>query len=212
MPSLSHPTPPRQARSRDKLERVLVAAEELLDEALFEQLSMSAIAERAGVAVGTIYTRFRAKDDLLPALFERHQAVVSERITPFFEALRVERSLKARVERAVAFAVDYHRRHRGLLRALTMYVRAHPETIPAQAWKERAGQYRAVAQLVVGTARGIARREPVTAAEFYLGVVNSVCREQVLFDDVTPLRGRKTSLTSLKRRLSAAFLRDLTSR
>jgi len=208
----STPSPPLQARSRDKLERVLLAAEELLDEALFEQLSMSAIAERAGVSVGTIYTRFRAKDDLLPALFERHQTVVRARIAPFFEALRAERSLRARVERAVAFAVDYHRRHRGLLRALTMYVRANADAIPAQAWKERAGQYRAVAELVVGDAQGVARRDPVTAAEFFLGVVNSVCREQVLFDDVTPLRGRKTSLTSLKRRLGDAFHRDLTSR
>lgn len=211
-PRSAVPLPPRQARSRETLERILAAVDELLQEELFEALSMAEVARRAGVSVGTIYTRFRAKDDLLPALFARHQAAVGERVATFLEELGRLRSLRARIERVVGFAVDYHRDHRGLLRALTMYVRANPDGIPAQAFRERAAQYRAVAALVVGDARGVRRERPLEAAEFALGVVNSVCREQVLFDDVTPLRGRRRSLASLKRRLAALVHRDLTAR
>ena len=93
-----------------------------------------------------------------------------------------------------------------------MYVRANPQSIPASAWKERSRQFRLVAELVVGDGRGLRRSDPVDAAEFLLGVVNSVCREQILFDDVTPLRGRRTSLAALKRRLADMIHRDLTSR
>ena len=210
--SPSVPFPPRQERSREKLERVLAAVEELLREQLFEALSMAEIAEHAGVSVGTIYTRFRAKDELLPALFARHQAVVGSRVAPFVEELARQRTLRGRIDMIVAFAVDYHHEHKGLLRALTMYVRANPDGVPARAFRERAAQFRAVAAVVVGDGRGVKRKDPVEAAEFVLGVVNSVCREQVLFDDVTPLRGRRRSLASLKRRLAAIVHRDLTGR
>lgn len=209
VPDVSHP--PRQQRSRAKLEAVLTATEELLADDLFEALSMAAIAERAGVAVGTIYTRFRNKDELLPALFTRHHAAVAERLKPFFEQLRDEPDLRTRVARTVDFAVDYHREHRGLLRALTMYVRAHPDSIPARTWRERSTQFRVVAELIVGDGTGVVPTDPIATAEFGLGVINSVCREQLLFDDVTPLRGRKPTLTNLKQRLTALLVRDLTS-
>ena len=59
--------------------RILDATEELLTEQLFESLTISAIARRAGVAVGTIYTRFENKEALLPALFERHHESADQR-------------------------------------------------------------------------------------------------------------------------------------
>lgn len=206
------PAPPLQKRSREKLERVLSAAEELLSERLFEQLTMADVAQCAGVAVGTIYTRFRTKEDLLPALFARHDEAVAGRVGSFLIELAKKRSLRARIDAVVGFAVDYHRKHRGLLRALTMYVRAHPESVPAGIWSQRAAQYRAVAELVAGSGRGIVHDQPVEATEFALGVVNSVCREQVLFDDVTPLRGRGQSLAKLERRLADNVHRDLAGR
>ncbi len=204
--------PPLQARSREKLERVLTAAEELLEEHLFEQLSMTAVAERAGVAVGTIYTRFASKEDLLPALFERHQRAVGPRLASLLSKLDATPELKERVRALVRFAVRYHRQHRGLLRALTMYVRAHPDSVPARAFVERTAQYRAVAEVLVGNDESIPAAKPVEEALFLLGVVNSVCREQVLFDDVTPLKGQRRSLAALEKRLAQMLLRDLTGR
>ena len=208
----SDPIPPRQDRSRETLERVLAATEELLSEALFEDLAMADIAARAGVAVGTIYTRFRTKDDLLPALFARHDEAVAVRLGPFFERLAKKRSLRARIQGVVEFAVDYHLQNRGLLRALTMYVRAHPDSVPARTFRERAEQYRAVARLVVGDGREIQHKNPLEATEFALGLVNSVCREQVLFEDVSPLAGQRPSLAAFKRRLTETVHRDLAGR
>jgi AcrR family transcriptional regulator len=59
---------PRQARSRDKLGRILAATAELLQELRYEELGTRLIAERAGVSVGTLYRFFPDKDSIARAL------------------------------------------------------------------------------------------------------------------------------------------------
>ncbi|MEU3511991.1 TetR/AcrR family transcriptional regulator [Streptomyces longwoodensis] len=62
---------PRQARSAATLARVLRAAEEIASSAGLEEMTMTGVAERAGVSVGTIYRRFEDKEQLITALTER---------------------------------------------------------------------------------------------------------------------------------------------
>ncbi|WP_239096842.1 TetR/AcrR family transcriptional regulator [Streptomyces sp. SID11385] len=70
----SRPTPyrePRQARSAATLARVLRAAEEIVSRSGLDELTITGVAERAGVSVGTIYRRFEDKEQLVSALTER---------------------------------------------------------------------------------------------------------------------------------------------
>ncbi|MFJ8909994.1 TetR/AcrR family transcriptional regulator [Amycolatopsis sp. NPDC102389] len=60
--------PPRQARSRESLQKVLAAAEHVLAVQGFEELTVAAVAEQAGMSVGTIYRRFSGKSQLLYAV------------------------------------------------------------------------------------------------------------------------------------------------
>jgi len=205
------PPPPIQERGKRTLERILAAAESLLDERLFEEATIGAIAERAGVSVGTIYTRFRTKEALLPVLFERHHAAVGRRFADLDRDLAEAADLDAGVKTLVAFAVDYHLCHRGLLRALTMYVRGKGGELPAEAWSARQAQYRAVAEHLLRVAGR--RRTPrlLEETEFALAALNSICREQLLFDDVTPLRGSRRGRRAFERRLTALILHDLSS-
>ncbi|MFG3133230.1 TetR/AcrR family transcriptional regulator [Streptomyces tendae] len=62
---------PRQARSAATLARVLRAAEELASSIGLEEMTMTGVAECAGVSVGTIYRRFEDKEQLITALAER---------------------------------------------------------------------------------------------------------------------------------------------
>jgi len=61
------PTAPQQARSRATEQRLLEGAIELLREGGLEACSAPALAQRAGVGVGTIYRRFPDKDSLVRA-------------------------------------------------------------------------------------------------------------------------------------------------
>jgi len=59
---------PQQARSRDKLDRILAAAAGLLAELPYQEVSTRLIAERAGVSVGSLYRYFPDRDSIAEAL------------------------------------------------------------------------------------------------------------------------------------------------
>jgi AcrR family transcriptional regulator len=66
----------REASVRD----ILAAAEEVFAERGLEQASMAQIAERAGVAVGTLYNRFADREALLDALLTERRAELLENL------------------------------------------------------------------------------------------------------------------------------------
>lgn len=66
-------------RLRDRLKEatgreILTAAEEVFGESGLEQATMAQIAERAGVAVGTLYNRFADRDALVEVLLDDRRA------------------------------------------------------------------------------------------------------------------------------------------
>jgi len=64
---------PKQARSEETLERLLDAAEALIIDKGLANVSIAAIARKAGSSVGGFYARFKDKDELLRTLHEREQ-------------------------------------------------------------------------------------------------------------------------------------------
>lgn len=78
--------PPQQARSREALRKLLTAAEEVLAEVGYEECTMAAVAERAGVSVGSIYRRFEGRDQLLAVLKERMLSDLEARLVAAVDA------------------------------------------------------------------------------------------------------------------------------
>ncbi|MFO7192458.1 MULTISPECIES: TetR/AcrR family transcriptional regulator [Thermocrispum] len=75
---------PVQQRSALRVARMLDAAAELLDEVGYERLTTTAIAKRAGVAVGSLYQFFPDKRAVVQALtqrnLERFMSLAAERL------------------------------------------------------------------------------------------------------------------------------------
>lgn len=69
---------PKQDRSRQTYERILVAAEKLFVERGWDGLNTNAIAEEAGVSIGSLYRYFPDKSAVLRALAERAAAPLLE--------------------------------------------------------------------------------------------------------------------------------------
>lgn len=63
---------PVQGRSQDKLERILSAAEKLLNASGPEQITTRQIAEQAGVSVGAVYRLFPDKSAIIRAVVDRY--------------------------------------------------------------------------------------------------------------------------------------------
>jgi AcrR family transcriptional regulator len=75
---------PVQRRSAERLTRILDACADLLDEVGYDDLSTRAVAQRAGVSIGSVYRFFGNKREMADALaqrnLERYTARVTERL------------------------------------------------------------------------------------------------------------------------------------
>ncbi|MFC8425412.1 TetR family transcriptional regulator [Streptomyces sp. NPDC057236] len=76
---------PVQRRSAERLARILDACAELLDEAGYDDLSTRAVAERAGVPIGSVYRFFGNKRQMADALAQRNLERFTERVTERIE-------------------------------------------------------------------------------------------------------------------------------
>ncbi|CAL9609305.1 TetR family transcriptional regulator [Streptomyces sp. enrichment culture] len=71
---------PVQRRSAERLARILDACAELLDEVGYDDLSTRAVAQRAGVPIGSVYRFFGNKRQMADALAQRNLERFSERV------------------------------------------------------------------------------------------------------------------------------------
>ncbi|WP_225822159.1 TetR/AcrR family transcriptional regulator [Streptomyces naphthomycinicus] len=72
---------PVQRRSAERLTRILDACAELLDEVGYDALSTRAVAQRAGVPIGSVYRFFGNKREMADALAQRNLERYVERVT-----------------------------------------------------------------------------------------------------------------------------------
>lgn len=89
-------------------ERLLHAAQELIEEGGYAAASVAAIADRAGVAAGTLYRHFESKEDLFVEVFravctgeERAMRAASDDLAQAGAAARLEQVLGTFAERAL---------------------------------------------------------------------------------------------------------------
>ncbi|MFE0676208.1 TetR family transcriptional regulator [Streptomyces sp. NPDC058867] len=72
---------PVQRRSAERLTRILDACAALLDEVGYDDLSTRAVAQRAGVPIGSVYRFFGNKRQMADALAQRNLDRYAERVT-----------------------------------------------------------------------------------------------------------------------------------
>lgn len=82
---------PRQARSREKLAKVLSAADRLLADEGAEALTTTRVAEAAGVSVGALYQFLPDRDAIIAALADRYLGRLEELMDSFVEQAQTTR-------------------------------------------------------------------------------------------------------------------------
>lgn len=105
---------PRQARSQERVRRILTAAEELFVAGGAGSTTTNAIAARAGVPIGSLYQFFPDKGAILRSLAQLYAEQLHELLTAFFDqgdgrGLSLEDSITA----AVALTDRFFRDHPG---------------------------------------------------------------------------------------------------
>lgn len=95
---------PRQARSVTTFEAILEAAARILESLGFTGFNTNAVAELAGVSIGSLYQYFPSKDALIVELIRRERAELSKRIVEAIqehEATDLKEKLKLIIQAAV---------------------------------------------------------------------------------------------------------------
>jgi AcrR family transcriptional regulator len=99
-----------QRRSRERVERILQAAERLVVSSGVEALTTRAVAERARIPVATLYQYFADRDAIISALIARHVLSMDERIAAALQDLS-SYSVRTIVEATIAsYREDYRER------------------------------------------------------------------------------------------------------
>jgi AcrR family transcriptional regulator len=105
--------PPRrravQARSRATVERILESAASLIAERGAEAATMTEIAQRAGVVIGSLYQYFPDKAGVMAALFERHSAGVHAQLLEAVAGIESVDDMAARIDDLSVWYFALHR-------------------------------------------------------------------------------------------------------
>ncbi len=98
---------PVQARSRETVDRVLLATRELVLEGGVDAATTTAIATRAGVGASSLYRFFSDRDELFARLLEAEIAQI-EKTAEAAESSWEVRSIRGYVEHMLEMFLDYH--------------------------------------------------------------------------------------------------------
>jgi AcrR family transcriptional regulator len=184
MPQKPAPRPPSQARSRESLQRMLDAAEAVLAKHGLEGATLPRIAVKAGISPPHVYRRFRDKDALMAAVFqrltERSSAATVAQFDP--EAVRPI-GLVQFSKNLIAGMIRNFRADAGLSRATVRYSEEHWEVdFVRKARAYEAQQFQTMLNTFMMWRDQIKHPEPERAIRFAFVMVALALRELILFD------------------------------
>ncbi len=203
---------PLQDRSRETLERIVRAVEDLLTTKSFDDIRIAEIVRKAECSTGSFYARFDAKDDLLPFLYERYDADLRLRVEGHLSEGWERLTLRETVEKVVDITVKMYWERKHLLRAVALFARSQPHAVGPKARSARAAVTDVPVRLLGRFADEIAHDDPLEAARTGFFVVAAAAREKILFGDAPHASDTPLPRERLGRELSRTLYNYLTCR
>ena len=207
------PLPARQARSRESLERLLQATQEILEKDGLDKATIPRIAKRAGLSAGAVYRRFPDKDALLRTLLLRFMQANAEKAERVLKPELWEgRDLKTMVRSIFGGMVTSYRQRRRLFRSFVQFVDRHPDAAFRRRVEElEMRSIQKVNDLLLSRRSEIRHSDPERAISLGMMMVAFTLREIfVMFDQpLQPSDYLPMSDEQLNHELPYAFLRYL---
>ncbi len=177
-----------QDRSRRTREKLVTAFGTLLREKDFEAITMAELAERSGVAVGTVYRRFANKDALIPVIFEVYLQMLHAQSADSSRHMTLEDddTLWDATLKLCQAAWRVLEADPQLIRSAHLYARLRPDLV-GEDWdgiiEGSVGQFR---ELIEHFSDEVQRPDPDAAARMVFYLLNTVMVEQGLYGDAGP--------------------------
>jgi AcrR family transcriptional regulator len=107
--TLARAKPVRQERSRRTRDRLLAAGHALLSEKPWAELSVTAIAKRAGCSVGSFYARYGSKEEFFEALCADYLDSRNRDIDAYWNGVTADQNLAHALVTNVVNSIKNHR-------------------------------------------------------------------------------------------------------
>ena len=181
----------QQKRAIATREKILDAIEEMLEDQEFEAISIADLASRAGVAVGSVYSHFKDKDALLPALLDRQVKRGEARLREIREQGTMDGvpvvtqghlpSLRDTIEKAIIGALKQITENLGVRRALLTYRRLNPDLDLPEANRMRDNAFAALVGQLEHYRDEIRHEDITEAAKMVVYFVNILFLDRVVY-------------------------------
>ena len=162
---------PKQNRSKASLERLLNAACELLTENGYKDFTLQEVSKRAKVSIGSIYNRFKSKEDLIRLLQVRElETLEVETAMVITRIRRKQLKLRLLVPEVVSEYANLLKKHKGILRPL-MEISAVDEVVATYGKTHAAQNIADFIQLLLERKEEISQPDPARAVDHIFKVV-----------------------------------------
>lgn len=200
------PRPPQQRRSEATLARILGAAKALLATRDLDDITVEDIAREAGVSVGSLYTRFKGKDELLTHLLDATQR---EQLGRLEEVLAAERwagvNLAGRLDWLVETLQASARTHPGLIRAVFGRLLSQSAALNAGPAALNARSVALIADWLLAADDGVTAPDPKAAAATTTAWLSYSVHMAMLYDFAFPGQDGEAVARELQRAALAAL-------
>lgn len=200
---------PKQARSVASMNRMLDAAESLLDSGGPDALTVEAVVREAETSTGSFYARFGDRQGLLVALQDRFLERLTASLTRSFEAAPGDADLARTVDIVVADFLGAFRTNRAAFVAFMLLNRSEPSMRERGAAASRAAAA-AIADLLHRHRAEITHPDPELAVDLTYRTLFALATQLVMFDDdeITDRRYGEDLLAAEATTLLLAYLRN----
>ncbi|MBR9794159.1 TetR/AcrR family transcriptional regulator [Aestuariibacter sp. GS-14] len=162
---------PKQNRSKASLERLLNAACELLTENGYKDFTLQEVSKRAKVSIGSIYNRFKSKEDLIRLLQVRElETLEVETAMVITRIRRKQLKLRLLVPEVITEYANLLKTHKGILRPL-MEISAVDEVVASYGKTHAAQNIADFIQLLLERKEEISQPDPARAVDHIFKVV-----------------------------------------
>lgn len=207
--------PPQQARSRESLRRMLDATENVLEKYGAEGLTLARVAKEAKLSPANVYRRFRDKDALIAAVFNRFGDMNAAELEQLQSQVDPETIRKIGIRQFtrnwIAAMIQGFRYRTGLIRASVLYSQSHPNAPHVKRKSEiETVLFRRQVQYYLLWRDEIRHPDPEYVVSYAIITVALTLRELIIFDNAA-MFSKLVPMDDdhLREELPRAFLRYL---
>lgn len=180
---------PQQGRSRETRARLVAAARALAEERDWQDVSMSQIARAAKSSIGSLYARFENKQALFDHLDEAYAGDLKKLMAQLAAEGAEAGSLGDYIEGLARGFVTFHRRQRGLVRALVLTARMGRQPSFAARTEDMNASARPLIKGFLKFEHEVQAANKTEAASWALFIILTMIRERILFSESVQVIG-----------------------